>query len=109
MDLGIVVVTGSQPREMANVDDRWFGVHRTRLAALLQRDASARHFTAARAARRAEPRPGGDRGSGHAVEVVRPGHPDLAELLRESLDPPARHCEVLVDPDERAGRDRLAI
>src|SRR3954471_4280888 len=102
MDLRVVVVTGGEPREVANVNDRRFGVHRTGLAALLQRDAGARHLTTARAARRAAPRPGGDHGSSHAVEVVGPGHPDLAELLREALDPPAGHREVLVDPDERA-------
>src|SRR3954447_18140080 len=109
MDLRVVVVAGGQPREVANVDDRRIGVHRARLAALLQRDAGARDRTAARAARRADPRSGGDRGRSRAVQVVGPGHPDLTELLGEALDPAARHGEVLVDPDERAGRDRLAI
>ena len=38
-----------------------------------------------------------------------PRHVDRAELLREALDPPAVHGEVLVDPDVNAAAHRLAV
>src|SRR6201999_4469145 len=51
----------------------------------------------------------GDRGIGRTAEPEVARHPDLAELLREALDPAAREGEVAVDPDEWAGRDLLAV
>src|SRR4029079_13960566 len=57
----------------------------------------------------AEGGPGPHARVGGPAEAEGARDPDLAELLREALDPAAGQREVAVDPDERAGRDLLAV
>ena len=108
MHLRVVVPARGQAREVADVDDRRCGVER---ASSLGPSSVTRacERVAARRAGAAERRPAPHPGRRAAGELVGPRHPDLAELLREALDPAAGEREVLVDPDERAGRDLLAV
>src|SRR6201999_430474 len=99
---GTLVVARAQTREMANVDDRGIGVKRPALRLSLELDPGAQELPAASVTGGAERGAGSDLRRRRRRDLERPRHPHLAALLREALDPAARHREVLVDPDERA-------
>src|SRR5579875_4199687 len=105
----MLVAAGPQPREVAYVDQRRVAVQRPRLALVLERERRAGELTPPRGAGGPEAPTRSDSRRRLAIELEAARHPDVAELLWEALDPATRHGEVLVDPDEGAGRHRFAV
>src|SRR5579875_2432284 len=105
----VVVTPGGQARKVTNIHQRRRRVHAAGVADALKRKRRPRQLPYTRRAARTEARAGAHARIGLALERKGARHPDLAELLREPLDPAAREREVPIDPDERTGRDLLAF
>ena len=94
VDGRVAPAAGSQPREVAAVDQRRVVVGGAALADPLGRDRALGQQPAVRGQRAGE-----GAALGARVEAEAAGHVHLAELLGEALDPAPHQREVAVDPD----------